>query len=196
MSLSRFENEMRTYQEYKHQFLQRGFTENICKQVVSISSLGCFPLFYLFCSAQNIPDNGTYLEIGSAYGGSLLCVFSASEITKKSFTLIGIDPAPQQDFNGNVAWISNLKFFEEISDKAKDKIANNYVDLLLIDGDHSYEQVKRDIQNYLPKVKKGGKIIGDDYNLEGVKNASDEIFGDKLEFPDRTNFWVVEKCNL
>ena len=50
-------------------------------------------------------------------------------------------------------------------------------DVLIIDGDHSYEGVKADFINYLPSVKVGGYIIFDDYGASewpGVKEFVDE----------------------
>jgi predicted O-methyltransferase YrrM len=40
---------------------------------------------------------------------------------------------------------------------------DNSIDLVIIDLAHEYEAVKNDIEVWLPKVKTGGYIIGDDY---------------------------------
>jgi hypothetical protein len=37
-------------------------------------------------------------------------------------------------------------------------------DVLIIDGDHSYDGVKADFVNYMAAVKRGGYIIFDDYD--------------------------------
>jgi len=189
----RTNNEMRGYKKKERLFLQKGFTEEICRKIIPIALSGCHPLFFLFCYGQNIPDSGTYLEIGSARGGSLMCIFLASQSVGRTVNLIGIDPDPNINLGYNTRNISNLRFIKKMSDEVKDDIADNSVDLLYIDGEHSYEQVKRDIQNYLPKVKKEGLVIGDDYNLPGVKMAADEAFGKKLEILHKTNFWVIKK---
>lgn len=62
---------------------------------------------------------------------------------------------------------------------------DNYFDAIYIDADHSYEAVKKDLNNAYQKVKDGGIIAGHDYefNLEkahctypfGVKQAVDEF---------------------
>lgn len=44
-------------------------------------------------------------------------------------------------------------------------IEDNSLDFVFIDGDHSYEGVKIDIENSFSKVKSGGLISGDDYGL-------------------------------
>jgi hypothetical protein len=51
------------------------------------------------------------------------------------------------------------------------------VDMLMLDGDHSYEAVKADLSAWLPKMKEGSLISGDDYMWPGVKKAVDEVFG-------------------
>lgn len=51
------------------------------------------------------------------------------------------------------------------------------VDFVFIDADHSYESVKKDIDAWLPKIRKNGIISGHDYgngNPSGVKKAVDE----------------------
>lgn len=49
------------------------------------------------------------------------------------------------------------------------------VDVCFIDGDHSYEAVKRDITNCLPLVKPGGVLCGHDMNEVGVQRAVGEL---------------------
>jgi hypothetical protein len=48
------------------------------------------------------------------------------------------------------------------STKMAEHIKDGELDLCFIDADHSYEGCKRDIEIYLPKVKKGGIMSGDD----------------------------------
>jgi predicted O-methyltransferase YrrM len=40
---------------------------------------------------------------------------------------------------------------------------DNYFDWIYIDGNHSYEYVKADLESFLPKIKSGGYLTGDDY---------------------------------
>jgi len=55
-----------------------------------------------------------------------------------------------------------------------------YFDWVYIDGNHRYEFVKADLEEYAPKVKPGGFIAGDDYRVagwweDGVTRAVDEF---------------------
>lgn len=79
---------------------------------------------------------------------------------------------------------------------------DGYFDFVYIDADHTYEMVKRDINLWLPLVKKGGIIGGHDYGFPdevvrhgGVQKAVDEIFGDNDSvLVDRpSGVWHVRK---
>lgn len=66
------------------------------------------------------------------------------------------------------------------------------VDFVFIDGDHRYEQVKRDIENYRKKVRSGGIISGHDYGQAGgVTQAVDEAFvGHTVHVGEDFTWWV------
>jgi predicted O-methyltransferase YrrM len=93
-------------------------------------------------------------------------------------------------FNYNIRRLNNIEPIKSISWEASEKFNNASVDFVFIDADHTYSSVKKDIESWLPKVKKGGIISGHDYfNPCGVKQAVDEIFSDKVEFYDKC--WFV-----
>lgn len=71
---------------------------------------------------------------------------------------------------------------------------NLEIDFLYIDGDHSYEGVKKDIKMWFPKVKSGGLIGGDDYGggFVRVKQAVDEFFGSQIQI-FCGNQWLTRK---
>lgn len=88
----------------------------------------------------------------------------------------------------------NIKTIKLTSTDAKDVLKDELFDFIYIDGLHTYEGVKTDIENYLPLVKKGGVIGGHDYttsipHLVGVHKAVKEMLGtpDKV-FKD--NSWI------
>ncbi|MEM8551045.1 MAG: class I SAM-dependent methyltransferase [Pseudomonadota bacterium] len=56
-----------------------------------------------------------------------------------------------------------VKVIRSDSAGAAKEFEDGSLDFVYIDGDHSYEAVKSDLALYYPKVKKGGLIIGDDY---------------------------------
>lgn len=67
--------------------------------------------------------------------------------------------------------------------KSEDAAAyvNSFVNVVYIDGDHSYESVKRDIELWLPHITRPGFIAGHDYNSKwhyGVTEAVHEVLGE------------------
>ena len=61
--------------------------------------------------------------------------------------------------------------------KAAALYQDNSLDLVFIDADHEYKSVREDILAWLPKVKSGGVIAGDDYDntFPGVIKATNEL---------------------
>lgn len=67
--------------------------------------------------------------------------------------------------------------------------------LIYVDASHEYEDVIKDIDAYMPILKKGGIMFGDDYGFYGVKQAVDEFFnsrGMRIEVVDG-NYWTYRK---
>lgn len=66
-------------------------------------------------------------------------------------------------------------------------------DLAFIDGDHSYEGCRRDIEAYKRLVKKGGTLSGHDYHAAwpGVVRAVDEAFGGRARV-SHGSIWQVQ----
>ena len=140
---------------------------------------------------KELPNKGTMIEIGTFTGESTVLFGDHFE------KVIGIDPMLQdydpQDptskfnfnevlemFNERTKSYDNISLIQKTSDDALGKLTGRTFDFIYIDGIHQYENVKRDIINYLPMVKKGGVIGGHDYgpSWPGVKQAVDEMFGE------------------
>lgn len=71
----------------------------------------------------------------------------------------------------------NIKIIKGYSDNILKKINLDNVDFVFLDGGHSYETVKKDLDILVSKLKSRSIIICDDYNKNeyGVKKAIDEI---------------------
>jgi len=68
------------------------------------------------------------------------------------------------------------------------------VDLVFIDGDHSYEGVKQDITLYLPTLRPGGILAGHGYGHErfpGVAQAVDELGMPGVQLEEDHVWWVT-----
>jgi lipopolysaccharide biosynthesis glycosyltransferase len=79
----------------------------------------------------------------------------------------------------------NIKIYKSNSIHFLQNQDDNTYDIIYIDGDHSYNGVKQDLMNAFRKIKKGGYIMGHDYEMNmkkaknkydfGVKQAVDEF---------------------
>ena len=76
---------------------------------------------------------------------------------------------------------NNISLYEGYSDKILNSIDISYIDMVFLDGGHSYETVKKDLKILITKLKKNKIIICDDYDQKsyGVKRAVDEL---RLEY--------------
>lgn len=114
------------------------------------------------------------------WGGTLTCVDTwAGDINKDG----GSAPAktPVMLFGCARAMIeagvsANVRLIPAMTLDAA-KVWSGPIDFLYVDADHSYEGVSADLQAWVPHVKPGGLIVGDDYGnaiYPGVKEAWDE----------------------
>ena len=74
-------------------------------------------------------------------------------------------------------------------DITNEQIADNSLDCVFVDGDHSYDAVTKDLPFWWKKIRPGGKMLGDDYWISHVKSAVDE-FALNIQIP--TEFLTVE----
>ena len=139
----------------------------------------------LFELAKSLEPGATVVEIGS-YLGASTCFLAAGVRLRggkvyavDTWTNIAMSEGPRdtyQDFLQNTAplrrWIVPLRgLSKEVAQRFNGKI-----DLMFVDGDHSYEAVRADLEMWLPKVKDGGVVVFHDYNwAEGVQRAVREL---------------------
>ena len=74
-------------------------------------------------------------------------------LEKTGGILVTCDPIKMSDFSH-----PQLKFIQKTSQEIA-KTWDKEIDVLFIDGDHTYSQVKLDYNNFSPFVKKGGFIV-------------------------------------
>jgi len=76
-----------------------------------------------------------------------------------------------------------VNIIKKFSKDALQIFQRNSLDFIYIDADHKYEEVKKDIQMWYTRLKKGGILAGHDYfngisldySIFGVKRAVDEF---------------------
>lgn len=140
----------------------------------------------LYKIARSLKNDAVIVEIG-AFKGKSTC-FIAEGIGDKKCQFFSIDTWRSDTMAGGPAdvfpaFLENIKFYRDkikllrgySYDVAKDWPKDRKIDLLWIDGDHSYAGVKRDIEDWLPLVKKGGIVCFHDKDFPAVKKAIDEL---------------------
>jgi predicted O-methyltransferase YrrM len=135
------------------------------------------------------------LEIGTAKGGTL---FMFTRVANSDATLVSID-LPRRPFGeGYPAWIESfIRSFGEGDQsihliradshasstllQVQELLGEKRVDFLFIDGDHSFEGVKKDFEMYSPLVRPGGVVAfhdvcpGPPENVGGVPGFWHEV---------------------
>ena len=151
-------------------------------------------------AVEEATDGAQFLEIGCWLGRSTCYLGQRIKESGKDIRLFVVDTfegVPEQDvqkslemqgasvldqllFNISEAGIADLvTVFPESSETAHTHFEDRSLDLVFIDGDHSYDAVRRDILLFAPKVQSGGVLAGHDYrDGEGVRRAVDELIGD------------------
>ena len=144
------------------------------------------PVFHLFDSKKNY----SMLEIGTRFGESAYKFLSSNERN----VYIGIDPyISYDDYRADgfdkVLRKSANKTYEKVlrnlekkfpgrstiirkfSDDASSLIDDESLDFIFVDGNHEYQYVLRDLENYWPKLKIGGIMAGHDYFMRNIRNG-------------------------
>ena len=153
----------------------------------------------------NMPQDGTFVELGAWLGKS--SAYLCDKATGQNIVIV-------DSFKGTAEYIDSFyqlaktqdiyklflenmgkrkyKAIKATSKSASKKFKAESLDVVFIDLDHSYEAVKEDIMLWLPKVKKGGYIAGDDYHehWKGVIQAVDELLP-RATFID--DCWIYQK---
>jgi len=141
-----------------------------------------FPNFYTWLVNQlpkNQPSKG--VEVGVMCGQS--AAYLSVEIINNNVqcTLDLVDILAKESYLNNLKPVQHIigKCYEHINSW---DVAINYVDesldFVFLDGDHSYDSIKKDICAWLPKVKKNGIIAGHDFSNQypGIIQAVMETF--------------------
>ena len=113
------------------------------------------------------------VEIGVAKGENAEHILKKCKLEKYFL----IDPFIHKPFYKKAIKYKSVVFLKAKSEDVAKTFENKSLDLVFVDGDHSYEAVKRDIEMWLPKIRKGGLLIGHDYcdKWLGVRKAVDEM---------------------
>lgn len=171
---------------------------------------GFYPRPSIQFMSKHFDNELTGAEIGVFIGKNAKSILKTLNIKK----LYLIDPYKEYDNYKNP---SNLMSLEEAKEEAGGKLEKyeqvefiykksseavndvlNDLDFVYVDGNHSYEAVKEDIENYYPKIKINGILAGHDSGNEQIIKAFTEFchknsLDFNVKFPD---WWIVKNANL
>jgi predicted O-methyltransferase YrrM len=160
---------------------------------------GWFSYDYIYKDiVEQADDDSLFVEIGSFKGRST--AFLAVEIANsgKKIKLECIDPMKlmghyadsavekpkefegygEAEFHQRLEPVKDYyKLHAMTSDEAAALYEDGSIDFIMIDGDHSYEGVKKDLENFLPKMRSGGLVTGDDAFVPEIVQAVKDVAG-------------------
>lgn len=154
------------------------------------------------CQSKNL-----VVEIGVLFGDTTKVI-----LENANCDVIGIDPIIPDSMNKSLIGseesilkleeqYKNFKFIKDYSFNVV-KDWNKKIDYLFIDGDHNYDTVKQDFEDWFPYVIEGGIISlhdsaanrGGPFFWEGPSKLSDELINDeRLEYIETIHTLTVFK---
>jgi len=159
----------------------------------------------------NSCDGAKFVEVGCLHGRSSSYLGVEIVNSGKEISVDFIDPWFQYDAqrayldkipdrDAYKSFLSNLSLIPGLrhrairleSDEAASLYADQSLDFVFLDGDHSERAVATDLVSWFPKVKRGGVLAGHDYYFEGVHAAVQSHFA-QSGYPVEAmgNCWMV-----
>lgn len=140
---------------------------------------GCL-LHALTCHTHSVGN--CVIEIGSFRGQSINMLARALVQVDSESQLISVDPHLEQPLNLDQVRLSLAKIGQDqrliqyqcLSDDAWAHIKPASASLIFIDGDHAYDQVVADFQNYRDVLAPGGILVFHDYGY-GSHNGKEDV---------------------
>lgn len=137
----------------------------------------CFDIYKLDNNASN------WVEIGSYAGESSLIISSFDYVKKLDCVDPFLIPEIEDRFKARMHHFMNNKqqkkvfLHKETSENYAKRVEDKSLDVVYIDGNHSYTSVVEDLSLWYPKIKNNGFICGHDYSkrFDGVVKAVNEF---------------------
>lgn len=141
---------------------------------------------------EHVTENDFAVEVGSFSGvSSRIIALRCKELhCVDPYYWGGVVDQGEKNFDAMLVDYPNIKKVKMPGTEAAKLYADHSIDFVYIDADHAYEAVIRDIDCWLPKVKKGGCLAGHDSYMPDVVRAVEEKFGkDYKTYADTS--WAV-----
>jgi predicted O-methyltransferase YrrM len=139
----------------------------------------------LFRLAQVLPNQFVACEIGSYLGGSTAFLAAAATLSGGHVHAVDTwknDAMPDEPGEDTFArFLENTQALSHVITTHRGRAAEVSgqvppLDLLFLDGDHSYEGTRDDLVNYAWKIKPGGVLALHDFTYETVSRAVADVF--------------------
>ena len=107
--------------------------------------------------------------------------------------MYAVDKDITQFFNEGVKqkYGHRLKTYETDSRITPDFVADHSLDFFFIDASHTYKNVKKDLEAWIPKLKQDGWMLGHDIDYPSVEAAVKDVIGFYQVGPD--NVWLARR---
>jgi predicted O-methyltransferase YrrM len=145
----------------------------------------------LYVLARRAGEIGNVVEIGSYKGRSTWYLAKGLEDAASRYRVVALDPhleGTEQDFRANLERTgigprvdARTAYAEEVVGTFTDEIG-----LLWIDGDHAYAAVRRDFEQWFPRLRAGGWIAFHDTvnHWHGPTRLARELLGRRDDLSD------------
>ena len=162
--------------------------EDLNRMMFEDTAVGLHCYYWQLSNYINSKGYKTGIEIGTAYGGCANHLLTECKLER----LVCVDPYKyypdmpglfdQSDYDRlkiqtqkRLNNYNGIKFIYDSSYDALLELMFDKVDFVFLDGLHTYEMVKWEIEHYSKLIRPGGALIGHDYDtFKGVKKAVDE----------------------
>ena len=138
---------------------------------------------------MSLPPHALVVEVGLQFGRSSAVALQV--VKERNLRYHGIDPFTQPP-EAEVPWLklaqstgAEFKLSKLMSNEA---IIGEPIDLILIDGDHSYQAVTDDCNHFMPRVRRGGYALFHDFGQTSLP----EVYNAVRDYMDGNQHWVAE----
>ena len=102
-----------------------------------------------------------------------------------------------EEFKLNTRFYDNIKLHMDFSYNIYNKFEDGFFDFIYIDANHEYDEVKKDIELYLPKLASNGIIGGHDYHevWPDVVDAVNETVGEPTQIYWDSS-WIKDEMEI
>lgn len=159
---------------------------------------------YILYHTAKVSKATTVLEVGSYKGASAVCFAKGSPVASKIYCIDTWDNRSMSEgqydtfdtFKNNT-----LKFSSQIipvrgnSCDVISSLSDLKIDILFLDGDHSYDAVLNDFTNYFPLLRKDGYLLMHDVGwAEGVQRVvNNQVVGKTYDHKFFSNLFFARK---